>query len=248
MTDAVKERSIFATSLMTEEGYPGLELPVSPIRISGFVALLFGVLSFVGVLGLPLMFVPLVAAILAIFAIRPYQGDRPVGVIAGWIGLFCAILFAAWGTTERHYKTKQMSSQATRFAAEWLALLGQNEIELAVELQVDPSRRQPESMSLADYYKRSPAAIESIKQFNEQETLKKLREAGDKPKWELHRPPVVSMRFGRDFTETVWKDTTNTVPKPIVVEMEYIKDEKTHAANWKIHELREFFDGPLKSA
>lgn len=242
MTNAVKENSIFSTTLMSEEGSPELELPVAPIRISGFVALLLGLVSFVGVLGLSLMFVPLLAAVFAVFAVRPYKGDRPVGVIAGWIGLLCAILFAVWGTTERHLKSQQMSAQATRFASEWLTLLGQGDIELAVELQIDPSRRQPETMPLVDYYKRSPAAIETMKQFNEQETLNRIRAAGTKPKWELHRPAVVSMRFGREFTETVWQDTTRSLPKPIVVEMEYIKDANKGTASWKVNEVRELFD------
>jgi hypothetical protein len=247
MTDAVKERSIFATSLMSEEGSPELELPVAPIRFSGFVALLLGLVSFVAVLGLSLVFLPLLAAVFAIFAVRPYQGDRPVGVIAGWIGLFCAILFLVWGTTERHFKSKQMSAQASRYASEWLTLLGQDEFELVVELQIDPSRRQPDTMPLEDYYKRSPAAIETMKQFSEQETLKKLREAGNKPKWKLHRSPVVSIRYGREFTETVWKDTTGSVARPIVIEMEYIKDAKTDTANWKVNEVREFFEEPIKT-
>jgi hypothetical protein len=247
MTDAVKERSIFATSLMSEEGSPALELPVAPIRLSGFVALALGIVSFVGVLGLSLMFVPLLAAVCAVYAVRPYQGDRPVGVIAGWIGLFCAIMFSVWGTTERHFKSVQMTSQATRYASEWLALLAQNEVELAVELQIDPSRRQPETMPLVDYYQRSPAALEIMKQFNEQETLKRIREAGEKPKWELHRPPLVFVRFGREITETVWKDTTGSVAKPIVIEMEYIKDAKTKTANWKVNEVRELFEGKVNA-
>ncbi len=219
-----------------------LELQTTPIRASGFVGLGLGLLSFVAVLGASLVFVPVAAVAVSLFAIRSYSGERPVGLIAGWIGLFCAALFGVWGVSERHFKNQDMSSQATRFAGEWLNLVGQGDLELALELQVHPSRRQPESMPLDDYYERSTAGRDLLKQFMEQDSIPNLIEAGTKPKWELAKPPKVYVFWGRDMTLTVWRDTTGTYPRLYKVVMEYLQGDSSDKAHWKVELVSDYID------
>lgn len=242
MPEAVKARSIFSTPVMSVEESVELTVNATPVRVSGFLALAFGLASFVAVFGESLIIVPVVAVALALLAIRPYKGDRPVGLIAGYIGIFCAMLFGCWGISERHFKTKLMSEQAARFASDWLQLVGQGDFELAVELQVNPSRRQPESMPLADYYSRGESAIAMMKQFKEQELIPKLIELGTKPKWELSRPPTVYTQFGRELTLTVWKDTTGSFTRPVKVVMEYLPGASSDKAEWKIELVSEFIE------
>jgi hypothetical protein len=242
MTNAVKERSIFDVPLMTEEGTPELELPTTPIRVSGFAALFFGLCSFAAVLGETLIIVPLLSLAIAFYAVRPYAGERPVGVIAGWIAILCASLFAVWGLSERHFKSRQLGEQATRFAYEWLTLVGQGDMELAAELQLDPSLRQPPSMALADYYKRSPNAASLMKQLLEQDAISRLIKAGTKPKWELDRPTRTYTMFGREMTETIWKDTTGTFPNLLRVSMEYIHRKDQKQASWKVEMVGDYLE------
>ena len=242
MTEADKPHSIFATPAMSAEGQPELELNVTPIRLSGIVALALGLLSFTAVLGAPLIIVPVVAVAFAIFAVRPYSGERPIGVAAAWVGLFCAILFGVWGVSERQFKERAMGAQATRFAREWLQLAGQGDLELALELQVHPSRRQPESMPLADYYQRSTAGMEMLKQFKEQEMIPTLIELGTRPKWVPAKPPKVYTLYGRELTQTVWRDATGAYPHLVKIVLEYLEGKSSDKAQWKIELVSTYMD------
>jgi hypothetical protein len=242
MPEAVKERSIFATPAMSVEASPELEIKSTPVRISGFVALFFGLGSFVAVLGEPLIIIPVIAVAFALMAIRPYKLERPVGLIAGYIGLFCAVLFGCWSVSERHFKYELMSKQATGFAKDWLDLVGQGDLELAIELQVHPSRRQPESMPLADYYQRGETGIGMMKHFKEQDIMPRLIDLGMKPKWTLAQPPKVYTQFGRELTQTVWKDTTGSYSQPLKIVMEYIQGDSSDKAQWKIELVSDFVE------
>ena len=242
MTPAVKPGSIFATPVMSAESVPEVELEVTPIRASGFVALLLGLLSFAAVLGAALIIVPVVAISFALFALRPYKAERPVGIVPAWIGLFCAVMFGVWGVSERQFKTNAMGAQATRFAHEWLQLVGQGDLELALELQIHPSRRQPVSMPLADYYQRSEAGMELLKNFKEQETMPRLMELGGKPKWVPAMPPKVYTQYGRELTQTVWRDTTGGYSAPLKIVMEYFQGASSDKAHWKIEMVSDFMD------
>lgn len=242
MTDAVKPRSIFATPAMSAESAPEAALEVAPIRPSGFVALVLGLCSFASVLGAPLVVVPVLAIGFALFALRPFAGERPVGVTAAWIGLFFAVMFGVWGVSERQFKTRAMSANATRFAGEWLQLVRQGDLELALELQVHPSRRQPVSMPLADYYQRSEVGMEMLKNFKEQEAMPSLIEAGSKPKWEPALPPKVYTLYGRELTQTVWRDTTGAYSSLLKIVMEYLPDDRSGNAQWKVELVSDFLD------
>lgn len=242
MTEVVKERSLFSTPAMSVEGTPELELPTTPIRASGFVALFLGLISFVAVLGAPLIIVPIVAVAFAMFAMRPYGEERPVGVAAAWIGLFLAIMFGVWGYTERQLKISAMSNQATRFAGEWLNLVGQGNVELAVELQIHPSRRQPTSMPLADYYRRGQEAITLLTQFKEQEPIPKLLELGTKPNWEPAGPPKVYQQYGRELTQTIWRDASGGYPNVVKIVLEYLQGDSSDKAHWKVELVSDFLD------
>jgi hypothetical protein len=242
MTEAVKERSLFSTPAMSAEGTPELELHTTPIRVSGIFALILGIFSFVAVLGAPLVIVPVAAAALAVFAMRPYPDERPIGVVTAWIGLFLAVTFGVWGVTERQFKTRSMSAQATRFAGEWLNLVGQQNLELAVELQIHPSRRQPASMPLADYYQRGEEAISLLNQFKEQEPIPKLITLGTKPQWEPAGPPKVYQLYGRELTQTIWRDATGSYPNVVKVVLEYLNGATPDKAHWKIEMVSDFLD------
>lgn len=242
MPEISRESSLFSTPAMSVEGTPELELPVAAIRLSGFFALLLGLISFVSVLGETLILVSIVAALLAIWAIRPYKGDRPVGVIAGRIGLFCAILFGVWGYSERHFKHQTMSSQAIKFANAWLDLISEGNLELAVEMQAHPARRQPESMPLEDYYVRSESAIRTMTEFKEQDPIDKLIKLTKKPQWELAGEPYVYQIYGREMTETIWKDITGAHSERVKVVMELLSDTSLSQPEWRVEMVSGYID------
>ena len=65
-----------------------------PLRVSGFVCLLLGMLSVLACFGQPLLIVPLSAIAVGFVALRRSSGQRPVGTTPAMIGMVLAIFFA----------------------------------------------------------------------------------------------------------------------------------------------------------
>jgi hypothetical protein len=98
-------------------------------------------------------------------------------------------------------------------------------------------------MPLADYYQRSPEAIETFKKFKEQEGMPQLIALGNKPKWELAQPPFVYTMWGREMTQTVWRDTTGGYPRPVKIVLEYLQSPSSDKAQWKVELVSDYIDG-----
>jgi len=212
-----------------------------PIRLSGFLAFGLGLLSFTALFGAPMIVVPVLAALAALFALRPYQGQRPVGLTVATIGLFAAVLFGVWGVTQRHLRQQTMSEQAVQFAASWLDLIAQGDIELAVELRAEPGRRQSATMPLDEYYLHSEDGRRTMSEFRENEAVKEVLQAGENARWELTAPPRTYSLNGRDMVDTTWRDLSGTLSKGIRVGLAYLPAEGDEPAQWKIEVCDIFF-------
>jgi len=237
-----KSSSVFSTPAMTAEGEMAMLIDSRPVRVSGFIALVLGLLSFAAVLGQPMLVFPVLAAAIALIALRPYRGPRPTGYLAASIGLFCAVLFGSWGITERALKFKFMGDQATVFAADWLDLLARGEVEMAAQLQTAPSGRQPESMPLAQFYRDSEQGKESMATFRENMTISSIIYAGTAAKWKLTRGPIYFTDYGRQTTATGWEDEAGIVEKTIKIEMEYIPPKDDQPAQWQVAQVSQWVD------
>jgi hypothetical protein len=226
------------TPMMSAEAEPETIELSRPMRVSGFCALALGLLSFLAVLGTPMLIVPVCAALLAIYALRPYQGPRPLGYLAASIGLFAAILFGVWSITERQLRVRTMTQQATSFAAAWLDLMAQGEIELAAQLSAPPRQRQPASMPLQEYYTLSDEGRSVMQEFREAGPVEDLIAAGDRVQWELIQQPVVFKQSNRNMVLTVWKDRSGTMAAPLNVVLEYYPAEGSARAQWSMDTSR----------
>ncbi len=215
-----------------------------PIRLSGFLAFGLGLLSFTALFGAPMVIVPVLAALAALFALRPYQGQRPVGLTVAAIGLFAAVLFGVWGVTQRHLRQQALSEQAVQFAANWLDLIAQGDIELAVELRAEPGRRQSETMPLDEYYLHSEDGRRTMSEFRENEAVREVIQAGDKVRWELAAPPGIYTLNGRDMADTFWRDQSGTVSQGVRVRLEYFQARGDEPAQWRIDACEAFIAPP----
>ncbi len=223
-----------STPLMTAAPDPELLEEPRPIRLSGFVGFGLGLLSFTALFGAPMVIVPVLAALAAIYALRPYQGERPVGLTVATIGLFAAVLFGVWGVTYRHLRNQTMAEQAVQFASDWLDLLAQGDIELAVELRAHPSRRQSETMPLDEYYLQSEDGRRTMSEFRENEVVREVIQAGDRVRWELAAAPRIYTLNGRDLADTIWRDQSGTLAGGVRVGLEYIQSRGKEPAQWKV--------------
>lgn len=235
MSETEKPRPVFSSPAMTVGSEAELlSEPQATVRVSGFIALLLGFMSFAALFAGPLMIVPGMAVIAAGIALRPYSGLRPAGRTAALIGLVLATLFGVWGTTERRLKYQTLSAQATQFASRWLDLVAQGDIEMALQLNQHPGFRQPASMSLVDYYQSNTDGQTAMKNFRESPANSELLRAGNAVKWELDRPADLYNFSGRQLLATYWRDRSGTIRAPIIVRLEFIPAAEDELAQWMI--------------
>lgn len=223
-----------STPVMTAAPDPELLDEPRPIRLSGFIGFGLGLLSFTSLFGAPMVIVPVLGTFASVWALRPYQGKRPVGLTVATIGLFAAVLFGVWGVTQRYLRQQTLSEQAVQFAHNWLDLLAQGDLELAVELRAEPSRRQSATMPLSEYYLHSEDGRRAMSEFRENEAVKEVIRAGDKVRWELAAPPRAYTYAGRDMVDTVWRDQSGTLSNGVRVGLAYLPTDGEKPAQWKI--------------
>jgi len=227
---------------MAAEGESGMLIDPRPIRYSGFLALVLGLLSVFAVFGQPMIFFPVFAVLVALFAMRPYGDARPVGYVAAIAGLSCAILFAVWGVTERSYRYQFMSERAAVFASDWLQLMAKGDLELASELQRPPASRQSASMPLTQYYRESEEGKRGMESFRENPTVIELADAGAAVEWRMARPPTYYTQNDRHLTYTVWQDGSGTVKSLIKIGLEYTPATEGETAQWTVYEIGTWVD------
>jgi hypothetical protein len=232
---------IRSTPAMTAAPDPELLDEPRPIRLSGFVALGLGLLSFTALFGAPMVIVPVLGTLSALWALRPYQGKRPVGLSVATIGLFVAVLFGVWGVTQRYLRQQTLSEQAVQFASNWLDLLAQGDIELAVELRAEPSRRQSATMPLHEYYLHSEDGQRAMTEFRENEAVKDVIRGGQQVRWELAGPPRAYTLNGRDMVDTTWRDLSGTLSNGVRVGLAYLHADGDEPAQWKVEACDVFF-------
>lgn len=235
---------LFATPAMSAEPETELIESSRPVRISGFLALILGLLSFSAIFGAPLIVVPVLAVVCALIALRPYGDQRPAGYGVAMIGLFAAVLFAAWGVTQRHFHQEMMTTQAVRFAENWLDLLAQGDVELAVELRAHPASRQSETMPLDQYYSESTEGRAAMSEFREKEPVEAIIRAAQQADWELSQPAIIYHQFGRELVKTIWRDRSAAVKEAVAIDLEYLPATTERPAQWRVENIDVYYSPP----
>jgi hypothetical protein len=220
-----------------EAGYEESE-QATPVRFAGFVCLLLGLISPVAMLGLPALVVPAVAAVFGLIALRPYRGEKPVGVTPAKIGLLLAILFASAGYFIVHMKTKTLGEQANFYTRQYIEVIARDYDEFAMELNKDFRNRFSDTMSLEDYYQQgNQPAIDALLEFQDNGAHAIIRKVGPDADWVLDRPVRVFKSYGIDRAEVVWRSTKSG--KLIQFFMHYLVDPDD-VAQWHIEHVQEY--------
>lgn len=224
-------------SAMSAEGETEMLIAPRPIRYSGFFSLLMGLVSVFSLFGEPMLVFAVFAIVIALYALRPYSGPRPIGYFAAIAGLVCAILFGSWGITERSFRHHFVSERAAVFAEDWLQLMAKGDYELACELQLPPSNRQSAAMPLNQYYRESEEGKQGMKSFRENPTVNQLIAGGPEVKWRLVGRPTYSTQNNRHLTSTVWQDDSGRVKSMVEIGLEYFPPEKWKIGQWTVHQI-----------
>lgn len=222
--------------LRADDGFQAGEEP-NPIRFSGFVCLLLGLLSGFSLLGQPLLVLPVAALALGLIALRPAGSRRPLGRTPAKVGIVLAVAFGSCGFFLPFFKAQTLGAQAEHFGRQYMELLSDGEVEYAMELRKDPRNRNPPTTPLKDLYGTSENAVGALEQFRRNTAVSILEEVEGDPEWVLVRPPRVFRTYDRDRVEMVWKDASGIVSKKFLLTMGYVISEETGDGQWRVLSL-----------
>jgi len=205
----------------------GFELDETPpLRVSGFISLILGVLSACSIIFKPMLVMPLGAIVFGLIALRKYDGPRPAGTrVAVW-GVLLGVTFGCCGYTVSLMKQATLSRQAEEFAGQYMDLVAIGHDEHAMELKKEWYNRFSTDMNLADHYLSDQRIAESLVQFKTDLVNRELKRCGPEAEWVLDRPIRVYYQYGYDHAEVVWTDPTGDSEMTIQMFMDYRIDSQ----------------------
>lgn len=220
-----------------EAGYEEVE-QVTPVRFSGFICLILGLISAVAMLGLPALVVPAVALLFGLVAVRPYSSEKPVGVTPAKVGLVLAILFATAGYVLPYMKTRTLGGQAKVYTRQYIEVIAREYDEFAMELNKDFRNRFNATMPLEDYYQQgNEDAVQALREFRGNQAHAIMRKLGPDAEWVLDRPVRVYKTYGVEKAEVVWRSKKSG--QMVQFFMQYLIDPND-VAQWHIEHVQQY--------
>lgn len=224
--------SPYMTGMRAETGFE-LEESTPPLRISGFLCLLFGLLSFFCTLGQPLLVLPVITFVLGMIALRPSGDQKPVGVRPAMIGMVLAAGFGACGFLLPMMKTRTLGEQAKAYSRYYMEVLARGHDKVAMELRKDHVNRFSTEMSLDELYASNEQAMEALMELRSSGASETLRRLGPDAPWKLDRSVRVYYSYGREHAEVVWMDPTGETDSKIQIFLQY-RIDKEGVGQWNV--------------
>ncbi len=223
-----------------ESTYAPVEGETPPVRPSGFVGLILGIISFAATAGLQALLIPLAAIAVCLFALRKSGDVRPVGTTAAKIGLILACGFGACGAGLIYFKYQTIGGQAEHFAREFLELCRTDNKPLIAELQRSAINRRPAETRLDETPEATgepepsseEAAMMASEAAEEGGLADQIRELPRDPQWKLVDKDVF-IRYRVEKVELRFKDTTGQMSSDVTVEMIWDGD-KDGIGQWHV--------------
>lgn len=217
-----------------EAGYQLIsEEDVPPLRASGIVCLIFGMLSFWAAVAWQMLIIPILAIVFGVIAMRKWGDVRPAGTTAAVIGLLLASGFGALGVMIPVMKQQTLGKQAEYFAHEFLELCGNGEKELALELQKPVGNRQLGTMNLEKAYEEDEVAREQMEGASGG-IVDQIIAAGPDVDWQLAQPVRVFVQYGTEKADTYWIDPSGTIDQKVQILLEWHPDETNDTGQWHV--------------
>lgn len=252
-TDPTSTRSLGAV-MSSEAGYEA-DANDSPLRVSGFISLLLGLLSGFSIVALPMLGFAIAAVLFGIFALRKSDSKSlPVGTTAARVGILVALLFGSWGLARYSFKQQTLGGQAEYFARQFVRVASSGNEIYAKELQKSYVNRFLKTMPLEQSYE-----MERLKR--EQQAEEFARESGgqaspppddddttvvdlvkyppDQP-WVLFRRVRVYHQYGRQKAEVILATDRSEKAYKLMIIMEYLVNKDTGASEWYVEECMPF--------
>ena len=225
--------------ISAETGYELADENV-PLRISGFISLLLGLLSILSIVAVPLLVIPVAALLFGFFALRRYDGPAPPGVRPAKIGLVLAAGLGACGFFLPWMKTMTLGHQAEYFARQYLEVIARGELELAVELRKGYANRYMATMPLKTHYSVNEAATQALDEFSRDSIIKTLQELGPDAEWELDQATRIYYSFGLDRAELILVNHDRQEPFKVYMQLSCQPHRETGVGQWQVDNCTEF--------
>ena len=208
----------------------------APIRISGFISAIFGVMSAITFLGWPLLVIPIIGILLGMFALRRHGDLVPVGITAARIGLLLSIGFGAFGLGVPVLKWNTLGVQGEFFARQYIELVAQGEDYYCMELQKEYRNRYLKNMSLEELYTEdNENAMQSLEEYRGNGAVETVKRLGPGANWELDRAISVYHKYGQEHVDLVFvNDPRAKKPIKIRIILQCILRESTGDFEWHV--------------
>jgi hypothetical protein len=188
-----------------EAGFEGDDI-ATPLRFSGFLSLLLGLLSWVSILAIGAMVIPLLALLFGLIALRPSRFGKPVGTLPAKFGICLAVGLGMCGYLVPVFKTQSLGEQAKTFALDYIDVVNAGYDTLAIELKKEKRNRFSKEMPLDDHYDGSEQATEVLSEFKSDGGNAMILGGGPDANWVLDRPVHVFRQYGVDRAHLVFRD------------------------------------------
>lgn len=197
-TDSDQSTFSIAPKMSAEGGFEEIS-GAAPLRVSGFISGMLGVASAICILGMPLVVIPAAGILLGIYALRRYDGAKPVGTMAARIGILLSIGFGAFGLGAHVMKRNTLATQGEAFAREFIKLAAQGEDLYCMELSKDYANRFLPTMPLEEHYHDgNTGAMEQLQTYRDKGVVSLLKRLGPDVEWELDRAINVQYKYGAE--------------------------------------------------
>ena len=207
-----------------------------PLRFSGFLSLFLGLLSWVSIVVLGAIVIPILAILIGLFALRPSRFGKPIGTLPAKLGICFAVAFGVCGYLVPYLKTQTLGGQAKAFALDYIDVINGGYDTLGIELKKEKRNRFSKEMPLDDYYDGSENATVALERFDEDGGNSIIRRAGPDANWILDRPMRVFHQYGIDRAHLVFRDDEGTL---LQFHMQY-KVDGDDVGQWHISRVQPY--------
>lgn len=249
---SIDAMSTAVPTMGTESGYAVDEQP-SPIRATGFLSAFFGLTSGFCLLGRPLLFLPVLAILFGLIALRKCDFGVPVGTFAAKAGLFFAVLFGSAGLAYPLFAHRLVGAEAEQFARDFIGIVSRGDYQMGIELMNPVVERLPREMSLVDHYAPLRAAADPSAEFpnvvatyDAQSGIFDLVELG--PDVEVYgtRRTRLYSRFGKPKVDTYWNNDVDPFRSDLVVTLSYEPNPRDETKReWFVDDVHFDEDNPV---
>ncbi len=231
MTTQTSETAV--PRMAAEAGY-GVEDTPPPLRVSGYLCLIFGLLSVFAVVGPAALVLPILAVVFGVAAHRRYGEQVPVGLGAAKVGLVLAAGFGSCGVFLPLTKSMTLGAQAEKFARDYVQVVARDELELAMELRKNYVNRFPATMPLQAHYALNENSEDGLVEFRQDGINAQIRKRGPDAEWRLKRPVRIFSHYGRQQAEVILENLSEEKASDLYMLLEYKVDHRNGDGQWHV--------------